>query len=64
MLTKAAFIKNTLKTVILWNIITIICNIFISVNKYILKCNLFLWCTAEFTAAITPVFSATWFFKK
>ncbi len=30
---------------------------------YVLKCNLFLWCKAEFSAAITPVFSVTWSFR-
>ncbi len=48
-------IKNAVKTVILWNIITIWNNGFL-LFFYILKCNLFLWCKAEFSAANTPVF--------
>ncbi len=41
-------IKN--KTVILWNIITISNNCFLF--EYIVKCNLFLWCKAEFSASL------------
>ncbi len=45
------FIKNTAKTVILWNIFfTIYQNCFLF--DYILKCNLFLWCKAEFSASL------------
>ncbi len=42
--------KNTVKIVILWNIITILKNSF--VLFYILKCNLFLWCKTEFSASL------------
>ncbi len=51
-LTKAAFIwsKNTVKTVILWNIITIKNKKIIF--EYVLKCKLFLWCKAEFSASL------------
>ncbi len=31
--------------------------------QYILKCNLFLYGKAEFSAAITPLFSVTWSFR-
>ncbi len=34
-----------------------------SLFYYILICNLFLSCKAEFSAAITPVSSVTWFFR-
>ncbi len=50
-------IKNT---VILWNSTAI--ELF-SLFYYILICNLFLSCKAEFSAAITPVSSVTWFFR-
>ncbi len=43
-------IKNPVKTVMFWNIITIenICFLF----EYILKCNLFMRCIAEFSASL------------
>ncbi len=41
-------IKNTIKTVILWNIITMYNKCFLC--EYIVKCNLFLWCKAEFSS--------------
>ncbi len=50
-------IKNTVRTVILWNIIAILNNCF--PFKYIRKGHLFLWCKAEFSAAITPVLGVT-----
>ncbi len=53
-------IKNTEKTVILWNFIAISNIGFLF--KYTLKYNVFLWCSAEFVSAITPVFSVTWSF--
>ncbi len=43
-------IQNTVKTVILWNIITIWNNFFLF--EFILKCNLFLWCKTEFSASL------------
>ncbi len=54
-------IKNTVKTVILWHFITISNNCFLF--YFILKCNVILWCKAQFSAAITPVFSVTWYFR-
>ncbi len=53
MLPEAAFFfffLNTGKTVILWNIITISKKCFLF--EYILKCDLFLWCKAEFSASL------------
>ncbi len=38
--------SNTVKTVILWNIFEVF------LFEYILKCNLFLWCKAEFSASL------------
>ncbi len=43
-------IKNTVKRVKLWNIITISNNYF--QFEYIVKCNLFLWCKAEYSASL------------
>ncbi len=43
-------IKNCSKTVKLWNIITIWNYCFLL--EYIVKCNLFLWCKAEFSASL------------
>ncbi len=43
-------IKNSVKYVILWNIITISNNCFLS--EYLLKCNLFLWCADVFSASL------------
>ncbi len=43
------------------NIITIYNNCFLF--EYNSKCNLFLWCKAEFSEAIAPVFSVTWSFR-
>ncbi len=43
-------IKNTVKTVILLNILTISKNCFLF--EYIVKCNLFLWWKAEFSASL------------
>ncbi len=44
-------LKYSKKTpVILWNIITILNNSFLF--WYILKCNLFIWCKAEFSALL------------
>ncbi len=54
-------LKIQKKTVILWNIITIKNNCFLF--EYILKYYLFLWWQSWILAAITPVFSVTWFFR-
>ncbi len=42
--------KNTVKTIILWNIIEMKNNSFLF--EYILNCNLFLWCKDEFSASL------------
>ncbi len=44
-------IRNTAKTVILWNIITIASNCFLFPFMYFSR-NLFLWCKAEFSASL------------
>ncbi len=53
--------KYRKKTVILWNIIAISNIGFLF--YYALKYNLFLWCSAEFSSAITPDFCVTWYFR-
>ncbi len=59
MLTKAAFIWSKIqKKIVKYNVKKKY------IYEYILKCNLFLYDgKAEFSAAITPVFSVTWSFR-
>ncbi len=53
-------IKNTVKTLLLWNTVTISSNSFFYFNILL---NVIYYCDGktEFSAAITPVYSVTWF---
>ncbi len=42
-------VSYAVETLVVWNIIIIYKNSFLF--EYILKCNLFLWCKAEFSAS-------------
>ncbi len=53
-------IKNTVKTIILWNIFTILSNCFLF---YVFKYNIFLWGKSWIFSIITPVFNVTWSFS-
>ncbi len=52
-------VRNTVQTVILWNNIIILNNYILIYFNVIYSCD----CKAEFSAAITPVFSVTWSFR-
>ncbi len=62
MLTKATFIWSKYSKNWYCEILFQFNPIYIYINIY-LKCNLFLWCKAEFPAAITSVFSVTWSYR-